>query len=72
MFSKWGKVAVDSNPDALKAYRRVKDTTQMARFQRPIGIAVDEQDRIMITENIRSRLQIYAKEKDYMEPQFNL
>ena len=44
----------------------------MAKFQRPTGIAVDDQDRIIITETTRGRLQIYAKEKDYMDPQFNL
>ena len=72
VFSKWAQVAIDSNPDAVKAYRRVTDTSQMARFQRPVGIAIDEQDRIIITENTRQRLQIYVKEKDYMDPQFNL
>ena len=71
-FSKWGKVVVESNPDVVKAYRRVEDLTPMARFGRPTGIAVDEQDRIVVTEATRARLQVYAKEKDHMEPQFNL
>ena len=71
-FSNWAKTANESNPDVIKAYRRVKDTTPMARFQRPTGIAVDDQDRIVITETTRGRLQVYAKEKDYMDPQFNL
>ena len=26
-FSKWAQVAIDSNPDAVKAYRRVTDTS---------------------------------------------
>jgi hypothetical protein len=56
----------------VKAYRRVKDTTALARFQRPTGIAVDEQDRIIITETTRGRLQVYSKDKDYLDPQFNL
>ena len=71
-FSKWAQEAVDANPDAGKAYRRVRDPSPMARFQRPVGIAVDEQDRIIVTETMRSRLQVYVKEKDYMDPQFNL
>ena len=71
-FSQWAKVAVESNPDAIKAYRRVKDTTPMARFQRPTGIAIDENDRIIVTETTRGRLQVYAKDRDYMDPQFNL
>ena len=71
-FSQWAKVAIDSNPDAVKAYRRLKDRTPFALFDRPTGIAVDDQDRIIVTESSRSRLQVYAKDRDYMDPQFNL
>ena len=71
-FSKWAKIVVEANPDVVKAYRRVKDTTPMARFERPVGIAVDDQDRIIVTEPTRARLQVYAKDRDYMDPQFNL
>ena len=71
-FSKWAKLVVEANPDAMKAYRRVEDLTPLGRFDRPTGIAVDEQDRIIVTENTRARLQVYVKEKDYMDPQFNL
>ena len=71
-FSKWAKQVVEANADVVKAYRRVEDLTPLGRFERPTGIAVDEQDRIIVTENTRGRLQVYAKEKDYMDPQFNL
>ena len=71
-FSKWAKEVVESNPDVVKAYRRVKDTRPLGLFERPCGLAVDDEDRIIITDSTRGRLQIYAKEKDYMDPQFNL
>ena len=71
-FSKWARETVDANPDVAKAFRRVNDMTPLRLFQRPTGIAVDEHNRIIITETTRSRLQIYVKEEDYMEPQFNL
>lgn len=71
-FSKWAKEVVESNPDVVKAYRRVKDTRPLGLFERPTGIAIDEEDRLIITDSTRGRLQIYAKEKDYMDPQFNL
>ena len=71
-FSKWAKQVVESNPDVVKAYRRVKDLRPLGRFSRPLGIAVDEEDRIIVTDMTRGRLQVYAKEKDYMDPQFNL
>ena len=71
-FSKWAHEVVQSNPDALKAYRRVEDTTPLARFERPTSVAIDKEDRIIISESTRGRLQIYEKEKNYMDPQFNL
>ena len=71
-FSKWAHEVVQSNPDALKAYRRVEDTTPLARFERPTSVAIDKDNRIIISESTRGRLQIYEKEKDYMDPQFNL
>ena len=71
-FSNWAAEVINSNPDAQKAYRRVKDRTSLGLFERPVGIAVDSEDRIIVTDSTRGRLQIYAKEKDYMDPQFNL
>ena len=71
-FSQWAQQVVDSNPDVVKAYRRVKDLRPLGRFARPLGIAVDEEDRIIVTYMTRGRLQVYAKEKDYMDSQFNL
>ena len=70
--SKSAKEVVESNPDAVKAYRRVHDRSLMARFNRPRGIAVDEQDRVIVVDSNPGRLQVYAKLKDYMDPQFNL
>ena len=72
VFSKWGKEVVESNADLAKAHRRLKDTNKIARFQRPTGIVIDDDDQIFISEPTRARLQVYVKEKDYMDPQFNL
>lgn len=71
-FSKWAAEVINSNPDAQKAYRRVKDRTSLGLFERPVGLTVDSEDRLIVTDSTRGRLQIYAKEKDYMDPQFNL
>ena len=40
----------------------------MGLFERPVGLDIDSEDRIIITDSTRGRLQIYAKEKDYMDP----
>jgi len=71
-FSKWAKEVVDANPDVTKAFRRVKDMSPLGKFARPVGILVDDEDRVIISETVRSRLQVYEKEKNYMDPQFNL
>ena len=71
-FSNWAAEVINSNPDAQKAYRRVKDRTSLGLFERPVGLTVDSEDRLIVTDSTRGRLQIYAKEKDYMDPQFNL
>ncbi len=71
-FSKWAKTVVESNPDVIKAYRRVEDLTPMYRFNRPTGIAIDEEDRIVVSDTNRGRLQVYLKERTYAEAQFNL
>ena len=71
-FSKWAAEVINANPDGQKAYRRVGDKTPMGLFERPVGLDIDSEDRIIITDSTRGRLQIYAKEKDYMDPQFNL
>ena len=71
-WSNWAREVVEANPDVVKAYRRLKDMTPVGRFARPVSIAVDSEDRVIISETIRNRLQVYTKEKDYMDPQFNL
>ena len=71
-FSSWAKEVVESNPDVVKAYRRVKDKTALGLFSHPVGMAIDEEDRLIVTDTTRGRLQVYAKEKNYLDPQFNL
>ena len=71
-FSKSAKEIVDAQPDVVKAYRRVEDMSLMARFDRPCGIKIDDQDRIIVVDSNSGRLQIYKKLRDYLDPQFNL
>ena len=73
-YSQWAREFMDSNPDYQKAIKRVdsNELVTLGHFRRPGGIAIDNQDRIVITDGIRCRLQIYVKDKDYLEPQFNL
>ena len=71
--SKWAQMTVDANVDVVKARRRVYTTEPEWRFAMPTGVAYDEgKGRLMVVDTQRSRLQIYNKLKDYVEPQFNL
>lgn len=54
--------------DSIKLLNANADVMpHLARVGRPVGIAVDEKDRIIITDAI-GRLQVYPKDKDYVEP----
>ncbi len=71
--SKWAKQKVAANPDIQKARRRVKSMEPEWRFNYPTGVSFDEaENRLIVTDSLRCRLQIYIKDKDYVDPQFNL
>jgi DNA-binding beta-propeller fold protein YncE len=67
--SRAGEYNLARDPDSVKRLaRRDSDVmSYLARFGRPIGIDIDEQDRIIITDG-RGRLQIYRKDNAYAEP----
>ncbi|MEC8856296.1 MAG: NHL repeat-containing protein, partial [Chloroflexota bacterium] len=69
--SPWHKTYLDGNPEYLKARRRA-DMEQEWRFRRPVAVNVDAEDRIVVLESARHRLQIYNKLKDYEEHSLNL
>jgi DNA-binding beta-propeller fold protein YncE len=69
--SPWAQSYIDANPDIIKARRRA-DLEPEWRFRRPVAVNVDADDRIIILESHRHRLQIYNKLKDYEEHALNL
>ncbi len=71
--AKWHKQQVDSNADVLKARRRVKTLEPEWRFALPAGVDYDPaKKRIVVSDSQRWRLQMYRKDPDYIEPQYNL
>ena len=70
--SKWAQQQMDASPDHKKGRLLVKDVTEEWRFNRPTAIAIDSQNRIMVAESQRMRIQIYRKEENWEDPQFNL
>ena len=64
---------VDANLDVIKARRRAYTLEPEWRFAMPTGVTFDvEKSRLIVADSQRSRVQIYSKVKNYMEPQFNL
>ena len=62
---------VNANPDVAKARRRTNMETEW-RFNRPIAVNLDADDRLFVAEAVRHRIQIYTKERDYAEAAINL
>jgi len=71
--SKWAEQSIKANPDMGKAMRRLKNPEIQNYFRMPVACTFDrENDRLIVCDTHRGRLQIYQKDKDYMDPQFNL
>ena len=72
--SQWGNLSLDANPDMVKARRRVPDLEQQQRaFRMPMGLTYDRaNNRLVVCDTLRSRLQIYEKDNNFLDPQFNL
>ena len=71
--SKWAELSIAANPDMEKARRRVKTPEVQNYFRMPVGCAFDQaSNRLLVVDTLRSRIQIYHKDSEYMDPQFNL
>ena len=71
--SKWAQLSINANPDMAKAMRRVKTPEIQNYFRMPVGCAFDQaNNRLLVCDTLRSRVQVYHKDDDYLDPQFNL
>ena len=50
-----------------KADARIERGSLMSRFDRPVGLAVDADDRLYVVESRRCRVQVYTKDLDYVD-----
>ena len=69
--SPWGKMTLEANPDYLKARARA-DLEPEWRLHRPVAVTVGDDYRIVIAETMINRLQVYLKDVEYEDSQFNL
>ncbi len=72
--SKWGEMGLAANPDMVKARRRVPDMVEQQRkFTKPVACTYDrENELLLVVDTARNRVQVYEKDKEYMDPQINL
>lgn len=69
--SPWAQDVINANPDYQNARRRA-DLTIESWFWRPSAVAVDDEGRILVADCLRNRIQVYVKERDFVDAQFNL
>ena len=69
--SPWCQAHVEANPDFLKARRRT-DLTPEWRFGRPVAVNVNQEGQILVLEAQRAHIQVYVKERNFVDAQFNL
>jgi sugar lactone lactonase YvrE len=71
--SPWAQLSIAANPDMGKRRRQVKNPEIQNYLRMPVGCAFDrETNRLIVCDTMRGRLQIYEKDKSYVDPQFNL
>ena len=71
--SMWAQMTVDANADYLKRRREVRSTEPEWNFAQPAGISFDAaNNRLVVVDTQRSRLQVYNKTSGYLVPQLNL
>ena len=69
----WAQMTVDANDDYGKRRREVRTTEPEWTFAQPTAVEWDTaNNRLMVADTQRSRLQIYKKTSGYLVPQLNL
>ena len=59
--SKWAETKLDANPD-MRLQREIAQGLERERlFRGPIGIEVDDENRLFVVDSQRNRVQIYRK-----------
>ena len=63
--SKWGVTKLEANPE-MRLEREIAQGLERERFLRgPLGVTVDDEDRVFIVDSQRNRIQIYRKLPPY-------
>ena len=67
--SKWVELSALANPDMLKAIGRVKNPEAQNYFRMPVACTFDQaNNRLLVCDTLRRRIQIYHTDSEYMNP----
>jgi DNA-binding beta-propeller fold protein YncE len=71
--STWGQITIDANADYAKRRREVRSTEPEWTFAQPTGVEWDAgNNRLLVMDTQRARIQVYNKQSGYLVPQINL
>jgi len=71
--SKWAQMSITANPDMGRGMRRLKNPEVQNYLRMPVACTFDQENqRLIICDTHRGRLQVYQKDDSYSDPQFNL
>ena len=60
--SKWGEERLSSNPEnMIELRRRARTMDPEKKFVQPVAVKIDREQRILIVDSARHRLQIYQR-----------
>ena len=67
-------MSLNANPDMGKRRAQVYNLEDQQRaFRMPVACVFDQEtSRLIVADTQRARLQVYEKDKNYSNPQFNL
>jgi len=60
--SQWGKAKLDANAEMWEERKRAYGLEREKEFWGPIGVTVDDENRIFVCEPPRNRIQVYHKQ----------
>ena len=60
--SKWGKDKLDANPEMWEERKRAQGMDREKLFWAPIGVTVDDDNRVFVCDAPRNRIQVYQKQ----------
>ena len=63
--SEWGKQKLDANSDMWKQREVAHGLDRLKLFWRPIAVEVDDQQRVLVLDSVRARIQVYRKIAPY-------